>query len=263
MSLEPRYVSILKNLRGVIYFSEGEEILEKIKWINRHFRYRYVGISENILQKVEDKKIKQVLSKKPFIQLYYPSENIKRFIQFFVEIIEENSLLLESLLLSSCYVSPLFVLGEKALQQCESFAIHFLEVSEKLDDKKLKRHLRIADYGVIDIHEKTTHQAWEVIKEASQYNLKNDFLKAERILESLIENRKELAKTDCKIRYWRLISEGKSEGEKVIIYFDPCALIFNYFKSKRKSKEIAKLIINSKEEVSICLGIVTGFYILI
>ena len=116
---------------------------------------------------------------------------------------------------------------------------------------------------VIDIHEKTTHQAWEVIKEASQYNLKNDFLKAERILESLIENRKELAKTDCKIRYWRLISEGRSRAEKVIIYFDPCALIFNCFKSKRKNKEMAELIINSKEEVSICLGLVTGFYILI
>jgi hypothetical protein len=165
------------------------------------------------------------------------------------------------LLLSSSYVSPLLILEEKALLQCKNFIIHSLEIQENLDDKELKRHLRIADYGVIDIHERTTHQALNGLREALHFLLKNEFSKGEKILKSLIENRKKLADNDCRTRYWRLISEKNKEGIKVVVYLDPCSMLFNSLKERKNIKEIAELMMNSEDEISITLGLVTGFFI--
>ena len=176
-------------------------------------------------------------------------------------IIKENHFLTESLFLSSSYVSSLLILEKKALLQCKNFIIHSLEIQGKLDDKELKRHLRIADYGVIDIHEKTTYQALNGLREALHFLLKNEFLKGEKILKSLIENRKKLAENDCRTRYWRLISKKNIEGVKIVIYLDPCRTLLNFLKERKNIKEIAELIINSEDEISITLGLVTGFFI--
>ncbi|MCP2605072.1 hypothetical protein NLC29_02840 [Candidatus Aminicenantes bacterium AH-873-B07] len=261
MSFEPKYISILKNVRGVIYFSEKDKILEEIKWLRKHFRYRYLGISKNLLKNINEKNTKQTLLKKPFIQLYYPNENIETFVNSFYEITKINLPLLESLFLSSCYVSPFFILGEEALKQCETFILHFLEISGKLDDKELKRHLRFADYGVIDIHEHSTQYAWKQLKQASLYQLEGKIQEAKEILKSLIKERKKLADSDCETRYWRLRSEKDYKATKAVVYLDPCFIISKNFEDRDIANSLSKLILNYSKEVSISFALVTGFFI--
>jgi hypothetical protein len=261
MDWEPIYISILKNVRGVVYFDKNEEISKEIKWLSRHFRYRYLGIGKELFKNIKSEDIKLTLSKNPFIQLSYPSKFTEEFISSLANISGMNKILIESLLLSSCYVSPIFITGNKALKECEPLILHSLKTLSKLNDRELKFHLRVADYGVIDLHRKTTMEGWDKIKKASHYILTNKFSDAIKILESLIKERKKTAVKDCEKRYWRLISEKKEGKIKTVVYMDPCLIIQKSFKNEQKALELSKLILNSIPEISINFALITGFFI--
>ena len=116
MSIEfldlPRYVRLLKNLRAVAFLDPNAEIpLEEIKWLRRRFKYRNVGISESLITALKAE-AKELFLRKPFEILKPPLLEIENFVETILEIESKvPAYTIESLILTSCYVNALVVLG--------------------------------------------------------------------------------------------------------------------------------------------------------
>jgi len=187
---------IIKNLRGVLYLKEVNE--ERLNFLSKKFRYRNIGIPPTLTIK----------EKKPFIKLIYPSKTIEEFILSF------KNPAIESISLASCYVSPVIAFLED-YKDLKPFAIEEVKIEDKLTDKELKRHLRIADYAVIDIYHWSTNFAYECLKKGD--------------IENMIEKRRERVKQDIK-RYWRI---SKEQGRAFIAYLDLADFIAKHLEIKK------------------------------
>jgi hypothetical protein len=88
--LDPVYLYLVKNLRGIIYYSKQVNPESEFKWLKKKFRYRELGISENLKLEQQWKKL-----------ITLPR-------------IEANATL-DSLLQASRYICPLIILKEESL----------------------------------------------------------------------------------------------------------------------------------------------------
>jgi hypothetical protein len=130
---------LVKNLRGVVFFSREVNPEAEVKWLKRKFKYRELGISENL--KLTDKWKKLVILPR----------------------IEENEVL-DSLFQASRFICPLIILKEKSLNTFNKAVVARLKTEEKLSDKDLKFNLRLANYSITDFYLKS-------IQLARQFNL--------------------------------------------------------------------------------------------
>lgn len=261
MPWEPRFISTLKNVRGVVYFAPDDEVLQGVKWLSRHFRYRYVELAPSLGRSFSDESLQQSLSKKPFTVLAPPSKEVEALMGSLAEASGLSLPLVESLLLASCYVSPLLLIGEKAIEERRPLILYSLAASVKLSDMELKRHLRIADYGVLDLHQQTTQQGWETIIQAALLQMKGESSNADELLASLVDSRREVARLDCEKRYWRLRNNHSPARREVVVYVDPCLLLSTIFREGEKAAPLSQLLLNSPAEVSICFALITGFMV--
>jgi len=126
MKIEPLFLQLVKNLRGIIYFSPNLKPKEEIKWLKRKLRYRNLGISENL--KVEKWKKLVVLKR-----------------------IERNAVL-DSLFQASLFVCPLLILKEESLKDYEKAIVASLRTKQKLSDRELKFNLRLVNYSITDFY---------------------------------------------------------------------------------------------------------------
>jgi len=154
----------VKNLRGIVYF-KGEVCCDnEIKWLKRHFKYRSLGIHKDLWK--ED--------------LNFVKLELRKYESKF------KNLALKSLLLASYYLVPLIILKIQSLQDFEDFLVYEFKIKEKLEDREIKRNIRLVNYSITD------------------YCLKK-------------ENHEDLIKSDLK-RFWRL-KESK-DGKPFIAYLD-------------------------------------------
>jgi len=123
--VSPEYLYLVKNLRGIIYFSDKSKVEKEIEWLKRKFRYRKLGIAKSLKEKSKLK----LWSKLEILSLPF-EVNLKL-----------NSEI-ESMLLASSFLSPLLILKEETLIKLSSFLILKLKTKEVLDDRELKRNIR-------------------------------------------------------------------------------------------------------------------------
>jgi hypothetical protein len=131
---EPLHLYLVKNLRGIIYFSKGFSLEAELEWLRRKFRYRELGISENLGFEAKWKNL-----------LTLP------------RIVEDA--VLDSLFQASKYVCPLIVLKEESLKDFAGAIISSLRTREKLSDKDLKFNLRLVNYAITDFYMKSIELA--------------------------------------------------------------------------------------------------------
>jgi hypothetical protein len=131
---------LVKNLRGVVYFSTKLNVERELDWLKRKFRYRDLGISEALELKQGWKR----LVKLPKI---------------------EDDASLDSILQASRFLCPLIVLGHESLGDFEKAIIARLSTRERLDDRALKFNLRLVDYAITDFYK-------EAIELGMQHNLR-------------------------------------------------------------------------------------------
>ncbi|MEM3696394.1 MAG: hypothetical protein QXQ94_02665 [Candidatus Bathyarchaeia archaeon] len=131
---EPLHLYLVKNLRGIVYFSITVSVKEEFDWLKRKFKYRELGISESLGLKQTWKKL-----------LTLPK-------------IEENPAL-DSLLQASKFICPLIVLKEESLKDLGNVIIASLKTKEKLSDKELKFNLRLVNYSITDFYLKSIELA--------------------------------------------------------------------------------------------------------
>jgi hypothetical protein len=131
---------LVKNLRGVVYFSTKLNVERELDWLKRKFRYRDLGISEALELKQGWKR----LVKLPKI---------------------EDDASLDSILQASRFLCPLIVLGHESLGDFGKAMIARLSTRERLDDRALKFNLRLVDYAITDFYK-------EAIELGMQRNLR-------------------------------------------------------------------------------------------
>ncbi|MEM2925538.1 MAG: hypothetical protein QXJ68_07620 [Methanocellales archaeon] len=127
--IDPTYPYLVKNLRGVIYYSKQVNPESELKWLKKKFRYRELGISENLKLKKQWKKL-----------ITLPK----------IEATPE----LDSLIQASKYICPLLILKEESLRDFKDLIIAELKTNE-IEEKALKFNLRLVNYSITDFYLKS------------------------------------------------------------------------------------------------------------
>lgn len=131
---EPLHLYLVKNLRGIIYFSKDISPKTEFDWLKRKFRYRELGISEILKPKLKWKKL-----------LTLP------------KIVNEP--VLDSLFQASRFICPLIILKEQSLKDFENAVVAGLKTLGSLSDKDLKFNLRLVNYSITDFYLKSIELA--------------------------------------------------------------------------------------------------------
>ncbi len=127
--MEPKFVFLLKNLRGLVYFSKGVDASEEIKILKKSFRYRTIGI----LKELDGK-------------YFFPIQ---------LDFLNKFGLEEKAILTSSFFATPLLILSRKSLKKLRKFVIESIGIGEKLEYKELKRNLRLVNYSITDFYVKS------------------------------------------------------------------------------------------------------------
>lgn len=206
MGLNPTYVSILRNIRGLLYLPPRKWDSDVVSWLKGKYRYRMLGITPALLSEFSDKM--DLLSKPPFKKLVYPSEVLRSFVERVSESIPRG--IAESVVLASCYVTPI-VTSNEGLEKLSLLSVHRVLSEKALPESEIIRHLRIAGYTILDFHERVCWEAYNGIVKGCEGE--TDF---KTVVSQLLKERAGLAEKDSK-RYWRFKSE---KGSPILVYLD-------------------------------------------
>jgi len=147
---------LIKNLRGIVYHSNNIDPKDEINWLKRKFKYRELGISENL--KAYSKWKRLVV--------------LPRIVQDAV---------LDSVLQASRFLCPLLVLKEQSLSSLENAIIARLRTNEKLSDKDLKFNIRLVNYAITDFYIKSIELGKQSNMESRKELAKKDLKRFWRI----------------------------------------------------------------------------------
>ncbi len=191
------WASLFKNLRGVVLFpKEPDE--EKMKWLARKHRYRRLGVAPSFSPVVE----RPALKKSPFVTLSFPAEELERFSEILSKRAERY--VAESLILSCCYSSPLIVTDEGLFENLKPFTLWSLRSNERLGEKDLIFHLRVASYVIIDFFG-LAKEAYEALGDPKR-------------LKKCCEKRRKASERDGRKRFWRIPEDPN--GKIICAYLD-------------------------------------------
>ncbi len=129
---EARFLYLVKNLRGILYYSEQRE--QELDWLKRKLRYREVAISETLPMPSKWRKL-VVLPK-----------------------IEDDPVI-DTLLNANRYIVPLILLGTSALKSLKKGIVAELKTKQKFSDRELKFNLRLVNYAITDFYVKSIELA--------------------------------------------------------------------------------------------------------
>ena len=256
----PKYVSLLKNLRGVAFLDPDVRLpLEEIKWLKRKYKYRNIGVSESLVMALKAE-AKEFFLGKPFEILKPPLLEIEEFIRRILEIESGVPLYaIESLILTSCYVNALVILGRDSLSVLKSFITWAMKSTVELSEIEVKRNLRIIGYAMMDFYNENTGRAYEALKEiAEKIREKEDLGEVKKELEKFMEERKKLAQDDGEKRFWRLRQTGEEKERIVIAYLDVMPLISGILLRKDSSR-LSSFIAESTLNLSMALSLIPSF----
>jgi len=133
MELTPNTIFLLKNLRGIIYFSQGVNVEREIKWLKKKFRYRHLGIVKDLATEV-----------KPWKKLAILEVPHK---------IKVKNVALKSALLASFFATPLLILRKESLGDFGKYIVAYV-TSDHLNEVEMKRNIRLANYAITDFYVK-------------------------------------------------------------------------------------------------------------
>jgi len=202
-----KYAAIVKNLRGVVLVDlDDENSRSRVKWLIRKFRHRDLGLPPCIVERYKDK-LSSYLNGNPFRELVYPIPLLYNLVHVF-EAKGFSRELVEALILSSTYISPLLVLTAKYLNDIDHMCIEKVKTCKELDDSSWKLHLRIADYTILDMYEKCIEENIKVLN-----LLKSNIVEE---VNNVLEERITRVKKDKK-RYWRIACDS---GMTFLYYVD-------------------------------------------
>jgi len=203
-----------------------------LRWLNRRFKYRVLGISPLVLKELRGRGLSPTRQVKP---LHYPSKELSELVRCLSSVLGDvPEDVVESAVMASAYVSPLIVFGEPS-RTVLNLATRIVKTAVKLNNALLKLHMRIADYSILDYYVKNLE-------------LLERLWKGELSSKEFVELRKDMVVKDSK-RYWRLTtqpSKGRRKGtsktealkepQPFLAYVDPLSLLAR----ERRDAEVIK-----------------------
>jgi hypothetical protein len=256
----PRYVSLLKNLRAVAFLDPNVPFPhEEVKWLKKRYRYRSVGISQSLTSALKPE-MRRTLKEKPFEILDPPLPEIAELMKTIQEL-EPGipAYVIESLILTSCYVNALVVLGRQSLSILGPLIIWALRSTAELDEVEVKRNLRIIGYAITDFHNENSKRAYGMLRETAEKIKKGEDqsgVKGE--IEKFINERKRLAMVDGEKRFWRLRQAGGEEERIVIAYLDVVPLILQIL-LRDNALRLVDFVMKSTSNISMTLSLIPTF----
>jgi hypothetical protein len=261
-----RFVSLLKNVRAVAFLDPNVPLPEEeLKWLSRKYRYRSIGVSDRLLTNFAEK-MKTVFDKKPFVTLSAPLAEIETLTHLISNYCSNiPSYVFDSIILASCYVNPLLIIGRESYGILERLTAWTICSTSELPDVEIKRNTRIIGYAILDFHEKITTETYETLQNAISKIPKS---KKEAMLEihKIVEKRKELAQRDGEHRFWRLQEEGKLTERVVIAYLDMMPIIAKGIQEvaetglkKPKTSQLISHIYESGPNLAMALSLIPSF----
>jgi hypothetical protein len=220
-----RFVSLLKNVRAVAFLDPKAPLpKEELKWLAKKYRYRSIGVSGRLLASLTED-VKVIFAKKPYVVLSSPLAEIETLTRLISNYYSDiPSYVFDSVILASCYVNPLLIVGRESYGALEKLAAWTLSSTAELSDVEIKRNTRIIGYAILDFHEKITMEAYEILKDVKS-ELSGSEEKTLKEVYGLVEKRKRLAQKDGEHRFWRLREEGELGERVVIAYLDIVPII--------------------------------------
>jgi len=256
----PIYVSLLKNLRAIAFFNPKSPLPQnEVNWLKRKFKYRNIGISKGFLKAVKPE-VKSIFSKQPFRIVEPPIVEINDFIEIVSELnTKVPDYVVESIILASCYVNPIIVVGRESFQILSQFAVWNLKSTAELPDIEIKRNFRIIGYAILDFHEKVITKTYKVLKEVAEKVKSGEIADdVTSVIEEILDERRKMAQKDGEKRFWRLRQTGRREERIVIAYLDILPMISKML-TQRQHIKLADFIAGSTVNLSMALSLVPTF----
>lgn len=221
----PEYLALVKNLRGTVYIKDGGGLLS---WVRDRFKYRNLAIPTSLKPFIG--------IKKPFVAIDYPFASLLKLREMATKVLKADPIFLDSLILASCFVTPLFLVGIEAANEAKKYATLIVNTKIDMSIKDWKLHLRIADYSILDLYMWCTSHSrrlWE------GYDL-----------DRFVDERRKAIQRDRK-RYWRL-ERGEGEGRPFLAYIDLAQHLI---------EDLDGLLKLPKEEAVLALAIIPAVFI--
>ncbi|KYH42807.1 MAG: hypothetical protein AYL33_000300 [Candidatus Bathyarchaeota archaeon B63] len=256
----PRYVSLLKNLRGVAFFDPDAPFpLEEVKWLKKRYKYRNIGIPQSLMAAIKPE-MRNLLRGRPFEVLDSPLPEIEELIRRVSEARPEfPRYVIESLTLTSCYVNALIILGRESLPILDPFIAWALRSTAELDEVEVKRNLRIIGYAITDFHNENSEEAYGMLRStAERIRRGEDPAEVRGEIEEFTEERGRLARDDGEKRFWRLRQAGGGEERIVIAYLDLASLILRAL-LRDDASSLVNLVVGSTQNLSMALSLIPAF----
>lgn len=246
------FLSILKNVKGCIFFDydlEGK-FIDEIGWLSKRFKYRNLGYAQSLMQAARDGE-RDLISRKPFIELPYPIDEIMEFRNLLTELFNGMEIEIDTLILASVYVTPVIIVGIESLEKLDKFIVYRKGSTAMLDERELKRNIRLVNYAIIDFHNMMGLDALSSLKKYAEEKDTN-------FLGKVVENRRKIIEEDCEKRFWRLNIEGTVEERDVIIYLDIYTPLCMQLIKGRKGK-ILEFMGKASQSIAAALSSIPAF----
>ena len=210
-----RYAAIVKNLRGVVLADIDEDgVWSSVMWLVNRFRYRDLGVVPSVVKRYRSL-LERYLNGNPFRELVSPTGSIQIFIERLGRASGLPLEVVELLALSSAYVSPAIVIGNRYSGYLKEVSTDVVNVCKDMDTNSWKLHLRIADYTILDIYEASVGEVLNAIEKGVSREL----------LEKISDGRRSVIEADKK-RYWRIACDS---GKPFLYYVDMVNIVLRYY----------------------------------
>lgn len=195
-----RHLALSKNVRGLgVYDRDDPPDRPFFTWLSRKHQYRAVGFPPALW----DHPSIDISNYETFELLQPPVPRLKELVDG--DAIEAPAWVLESLLVASAYVVPLFI-HRDATSAFEPFVRWRLETDSGHSEDQVLRHMRILGYGMLDSYASSTESGWNAIDRGE--------------VDGEIQRRETVAAEDGTDRCWRLLGDDSPGDTWVGGYFD-------------------------------------------
>ena len=194
--LNPEYIALVKNLRGMLFGLGDESEDDAISWLVKHFRYRELGVPPKLWDQIPQKgKIRYI--KHPF---EFPD-----FLGSIADRVGVPASAVECVAFASAFATPMILLSRRAAEVIKPLSQFTFRGDPPEDDRSAKFHLRVCDYAAVDIY------AWAHDSAKAVFSGRENW-------SSEVKKRRKVAKEDALKRFWRL---GDGNGNfPLFMYLD-------------------------------------------
>ncbi len=250
---------LVKNLRGIAFWAEDEDIAAELRYLRRKSQYRWVGVLEELGAAGCSSGLGDLLEGKT-LKILKPPEELNAFSEIVSEALRAPPDFVRTVLAGSFYVAPVLLLGTKAVSAAEPVACAVFE-APLLSDAEQKRHLRILDYAALDAHQSATETSAKAVQAAASAWRRGEAAKAKRTLSRAVSVQARFCKEDGQTRFWRFREFEGGKPLPYVLYLQPLRFVRSALDTRDGAQAVLSLQENHPQVFAASLSVVPAFVV--